>query len=625
MAHISRYPTSRSYSEGFTLLELAIVIAIIATLTGMGILAGVNALENARVAQTNNKIALIERALWAFRVSNDRLPCPASLTLPITSANFGVEGPNTASCIDVTAGAATGNFTSTDGFVVEGQVPTKTLGLPDDFAFDGWGNRFRYSANLQLVETNGFSSTPADDTCAGSKITDGTSPTNFRTQSAAYALVSHGPNGHGAYTRSGAVKNAGSTNTGEQSNCSCNASAVATPYTATYVQRAEFRNPASSTDQFDDIVDYQMIWQMQRPVQNVVTTSTDISSIMAVITMPGATPSSISAVLLKSEGGVFSFLPIANITPTPSSSAAMALTRDRNYFAAVENSIISLYKRSGETFNQVSQINTGLTGLNGFAPNWSNSGKYLAVASSDYGTPPANGLFIFKRCGSKMTRLTIPTNFPYGTWRWSTDDQYLINDWFAWVFGIAQRNGDTFTAVPTTTLYASGRPPVQSVPYFSPSGEYIVEVANPFYFYVKSGSTYIPSTTPTITVEAVYASWSPDENYLALSWPWTAGALPSAHPRLKMIKRNGSGATATFTLLPPSALNTQPDCGGSAFDIGWSADSQYFAVTGYGYSCNGVQTYRNNRDDTFTWLGTVPPPGGYGVFYGHTYGVFAKY
>jgi prepilin-type N-terminal cleavage/methylation domain-containing protein len=618
-------PMTDRNKRGFTLLELAIVITIIATMTGMGIMAGVNALENARISQTNNKIAQIERAIWAYRVSNDRLPCPASLTLPLTSANFGVEGPNSANCINATAGAATGNFTSTDGFVVEGQVPTKTLGVPDDFAFDGWGNRLRYSVNLQLVETNGFSSTPADDTCAGSKITDGTSPTNFRTQSAAYALVSHGPNGHGAYTRSGAVKNAGSTNTGELSNCSCNSTAAATTYTATYVQRAEFRNPASSTDQFDDIVDYQMIWQMQRPVQNVVTTSTDTTNILGVVSLPNATPSAISSILLKQESGVFSFLPIANVSPMFGGTgwSQRAWTRDKSYVAYVHNSTIQLYKRVGDRLTRVSSFVSPTPGIPGyFQVQWSWSGKYLATASVGAG---ADGLYIFKRCGSKITQLNTTATHPIGTWQWTRDDQYLVNDWFSW-FGVVKRTGDTFATAPTSELYPSGRPGgTQAPPIVSPSGDYAIHIeGNTIFPYVRNASgQYIPSSVPSVTVKAALGSWSPDETYFIMSHPWSDGTPDY----LKAIKRNGSGVTATFTKLPASALVTQPDCGGSAWDIGWSADSQYFAVSGYGYGCNGIQTYRNNRDDTFTWLGTVAPPPGYGVYYGHTseFGTFGKY
>jgi prepilin-type N-terminal cleavage/methylation domain-containing protein len=250
------------YKSGFTLLELAIVITIIATLTGMGIMAGVNMLESARIAQTNNKIALIERALWAFRVSNNRLPCPASLTLPPTSASFGAEGPNNADCVSGVAGAATATSLTANADVAEGAIPTKQLNLPDDLAFDGWGSRFRYAVSTTYVGLNSFATTPLNDECGGISVRDGTGVSTFRTQQGAWAIISHGANAHGAHQRSGAIKNSGSTNVYEQGNCSCDATASSTTYAANYTQRSDYRNPAVSTDVFDDIVSYRLRWQL---------------------------------------------------------------------------------------------------------------------------------------------------------------------------------------------------------------------------------------------------------------------------------------------------------------------------------------------------------------------------
>jgi hypothetical protein len=75
------------------------------------------------------------------------------------------------------------------------------------------------------------------------------------TSIALYVLISHGPNGHGAYSRYGTSRiNAGSTNAYELQNCGCNAAAIYTNYSP-FVQGPYKTNPTTG-DTFDDIVVY---------------------------------------------------------------------------------------------------------------------------------------------------------------------------------------------------------------------------------------------------------------------------------------------------------------------------------------------------------------------------------
>jgi hypothetical protein len=98
-----------------------------------------------------------------------------------------------------------------------------------------------------------------------------------RTAGAAYALISHGANGHGAYTSGGVMMNAGSTDTAELANCNCSSSGVANAtYVPTYVQKAPTLDYTSTTDNFDDIVTYRSAWQLQQANFQVTATNCSV-------------------------------------------------------------------------------------------------------------------------------------------------------------------------------------------------------------------------------------------------------------------------------------------------------------------------------------------------------------
>ncbi len=248
---------TRHYLRGFTLVELSLVIVIIAAVTAMSVSSGETIIQSARQAQTQSKMATIKQALYTFRKNSNRMPCPASLVLTQSSSNFGMEGPNSASCLNAGGGAATATNNSAGNIVSEGSVPVRTIGLPDDFAYDGWGNRIRYAVTVAYTSTNAFTTYFANNTSvAAVKILDGTGASNYRTQNALYALVSHGINGAGAYGKSGSMVDYKNTSdSDEQQNCHCNNSG-ATTYDGKYVQK-------SPTSTFDDAVDYGMRYQQQ--------------------------------------------------------------------------------------------------------------------------------------------------------------------------------------------------------------------------------------------------------------------------------------------------------------------------------------------------------------------------
>lgn len=114
--------------NGFTLVEIAIVLLIVGLLLG-GLLVPLSAqMDQQRYSETQKQMQQIQEALLGFAVSNQRLPCPA---LP---SSAGIEQP-----------PGGGPCTVQHGF-----VPSVTLGIAgslnqDGLLIDSWGNPIRYS------------------------------------------------------------------------------------------------------------------------------------------------------------------------------------------------------------------------------------------------------------------------------------------------------------------------------------------------------------------------------------------------------------------------------------------------------------------------------------------------
>jgi len=135
-----------SHQSGFTLVEMAMVLAIM-TLLLAGLVPTISGqLEQRRSAETKKQLEEIQQALIGFAIINGRLPCPA------TSASKGVESP-------------TGGGTCTNPY--NGFVPAATLGIStrneDGLVLDAWNNPIRYAvtqANSYAYTTsNGMAST----------------------------------------------------------------------------------------------------------------------------------------------------------------------------------------------------------------------------------------------------------------------------------------------------------------------------------------------------------------------------------------------------------------------------------------------------------------------------------
>jgi prepilin-type N-terminal cleavage/methylation domain-containing protein len=171
--------------RGFTLVELAVALAVIALLLGMLVVPLGTQVDQSRINDTQKHANLMVEAILGFAVANGRLPCPAAPTTPSTTAGAGLEDKPGASC------------TLTDGV-----VPWATLGVQET---DAWGRRYTYRVTAALADdpTGGLQASFALTDNGNITVTSGgASPVTIAANMAAI-VVSHGKNGVGAYTTSG--------------------------------------------------------------------------------------------------------------------------------------------------------------------------------------------------------------------------------------------------------------------------------------------------------------------------------------------------------------------------------------------------------------------------------------
>jgi len=239
----------RRAHAGFTLIEMSVVLVGIAMITAMGVSAGIDVVESTKRVSTEKKLDAIEEALLIFRKQYNRLPCPGSLTLATDDASYGIEAATPGAC---TGGVPSANFATAESLVPSGAVPVRTLGLPDEFIYDGWGRKFQYEVAPEITSINSFLYSQTSDACA-IEIVDASG--NVMPQAPLYDLISFGKDGLGGYNKNGTMMSG--TAVGEQA---MNVRSISNTPMVRFKGRPTGK--MGEADYYDDIVRFKSRYQM---------------------------------------------------------------------------------------------------------------------------------------------------------------------------------------------------------------------------------------------------------------------------------------------------------------------------------------------------------------------------
>jgi prepilin-type N-terminal cleavage/methylation domain-containing protein len=246
--------------KGFSLVELAVVMMIVALLLAAALIPFSTQIDLRNQADTQRTLDSVRESVIAFAIANGRLPCPANGTLAAGSANAGKE-----------------QFAANQCSVTFGVVPWATLGAPE---VDAWGRRFSYYVVPEFADANSqntWNAVGQNPACnpnppvplpnppaSFALCTLGTLTVNTRDETTHVAtaigsslpavIISHGKNGYGAYQSSGLLVSGVTAGSDEAAN-------AIHAVSATFYSRSPTRAASPCTDtaagnfcEFDDLV-----------------------------------------------------------------------------------------------------------------------------------------------------------------------------------------------------------------------------------------------------------------------------------------------------------------------------------------------------------------------------------
>jgi type II secretory pathway pseudopilin PulG len=204
-----------SYKRAFSLMEVAIGVAIVGIVTFPIISISSGFFERAKHEKTMKSISVIKEALISYYMLNKAMPCPADPTLSPNYSSYATP----MSCY------------STSGIAI-GSLPTDTIGLSRDFMLDGYERKFTYAVakvttspalpvrfyrdnttkSIIIDSGNGTALVSGSFTGDGQKILITSATNSVITNDAFFVIISHGTSGKGAFLENGSRTNLATVN-----------------------------------------------------------------------------------------------------------------------------------------------------------------------------------------------------------------------------------------------------------------------------------------------------------------------------------------------------------------------------------------------------------------------------
>lgn len=240
----------RAHRDGYSLVELSIVLVIVGLLTAGGLAMSTAMVERAAYIDSKKLLDQVDEALRSYYIVNNRLPCVAPLNTLPGATGFGVEIGATGTTCNNGAAVATSTSRVTVGsnYVRVGMLPVRTLGLPDSAASDKYGNRLVYAVTEKLTDASVFGS-------AAGLITVRDMNNNAILTDAAYFITSPGKDHKGAYPYSSGV-------VGTACGASSNLDVLNCTLSSAIFRDAPFNNGSQAAYFFDDLVRWAPKYQL---------------------------------------------------------------------------------------------------------------------------------------------------------------------------------------------------------------------------------------------------------------------------------------------------------------------------------------------------------------------------
>jgi len=577
---------------GFSLVQLGIVLTILAVGAAAMLPEGEKTSPLARNESTYDKMTIIQDALEGFKAANGRLPCPGNGQYAPSEQFFGTEAVGPGNCF--TGQLPRANIYNYPGMsVVIGSIPTKTLGLPDDYALDGFGRPFTYIVSVDATDAYSCSKMTAG------KVNVLSDAGGTISQTVMAAIISHGKNGIGAFYSQGGTRNATFTpnDASEGEN--------AEPYTGvTYPDGDVVKK--EMTPAFDDLVFTEDTCCVGAICQKDRYDGPDLI-------LTGNDP--ISFALGRAMAYKFDAL-TETFTLTYTSAVgwtkAASLSGDNSIFPQADNIFSNIYmtRRAKDQFYVYSFVNTAPSGKQPEFSAISSDGNYFAITTLNGPTYA----YFYKSTNGYYTKLadaaTLPTTTPRNISA-SRDLKYIAMAQGATApkIFVYKRDGDTLSYLATPAAM-----PGCTVDHVSISDDstYMAAVCSDapgLFIYKRSGDVFDDAAAPdpvSVPPSGSMTAFSHDSNLLVIG---------SNEDPVFLRAYYRTAGTDTFTFIatsPFGAAANQPQA--QANEACFSRDNKYLAV---GHKTdtdihNPVSIYRVNgtgASTTFTKLAnpsTIP-------------------
>ncbi|MGE0754163.1 MAG: FG-GAP repeat protein [Alphaproteobacteria bacterium] len=182
--------------HGFSLMQTGVILAVSSIALAAALPNQQFSSDTKKEEITQARMRVIDAAMKQFIASNSRLPCPANAQLAFSNASYGIENSAPGTCNSPSLGPV--------NEVVGGSVPTRALGIADDYALDGYGRRFTYIVDRNTTSTSECRDRQSQGTKGTIEILDAYNST-LHQDKVMWALVSYGKDGHGAYPAIGST------------------------------------------------------------------------------------------------------------------------------------------------------------------------------------------------------------------------------------------------------------------------------------------------------------------------------------------------------------------------------------------------------------------------------------